>query len=116
MFYFSPANGPEVLMAASQLVLSVALGLGVIVSAFLAWKGISGARYALAMLIVIHYGLVAYLNYQMAIWDIAEAGDTIVPWGRAIRSIVTAAIIAWYLLFSRGATEFFEKKPLAEPA
>jgi hypothetical protein len=107
-FYFGPARGYE-LVGPVTLVFSVCLGGGVIVSAIGTWLGYSWARYALAVLVVIHYGFVAYQNYQLAAVGVAVRESIALPWGRVIRSIITAAIIAGYLLISKAARKFCDR-------
>ena len=111
LFYFGPARGSE-LVAPWQLVLSLALGVGIILSAIGAWRGNSKARYVLTVLVVIHYGLLAYQNYNLAVAGVQVRGSTAITWGRAIRSPITAAIIAGYLIFSSRAQEFFNNQKL----
>jgi hypothetical protein len=109
-FYFGPANGAE-LMSSFQLALSLALSIGIIGSAVGTWRGSSGARYTLAALVVIYCALLAYQNYQLAAAGVQIRGSTLIPWGRVVREIITAAVIAGYLLLSRSAQDFFKERP-----
>ena len=114
-FYFGPAKGSEI-MSGLQLLMSVVLGVGIITSAVGTWRGCPWARYALVVLIAIHYALLTYQNYQMASAGIAVRGSTAIPWVRAIRSVITATIIVGYLLLSGRAKEFIQQRDrAAEP-
>jgi hypothetical protein len=106
LFYFGPAKGAEII-SVTQFAISAALSASIIVSAVAAWRGISIARYALVVLVLIHYGMITYQNYNMAIAGVEVRGSSAIPWVRAIRSPITGIIIAWYLLFSRRARAFF---------
>lgn len=108
-FYFGPANGSEI-MSGFQLALSLALGGGIIASAIGAWSGVSLARYMLAALVVIHYVLVAYQNYQLVTAGVEIRGSTSILWARAGRSVITAAVLAGYLLLSSSTREYFRQK------
>jgi hypothetical protein len=94
------------LISVWQFVLSGALSVSIGVAALLTWHGNSTARYALAILVLIHYGLITYQNYNMAVTGVEVRGSSAILWGRIIRSPITAAIIAGYLLFSRNASSF----------
>ena len=110
LFYFGPAKGSEA-MNGFQLLLSLALAVGIITSAIATWRGVPKARYFLVALVFVHYALLAYQNYQMAAAGIEVRGSTAILWARVIRSIVTASVIAAYLLLSRTAKEFFRQRP-----
>jgi len=112
-FCFGPANGYEIVGPIAVL-LSVCLGVGVILAAIGTWTGNGTARYALAALVLIHYGLVAYQNYQLVAAGIEVRGSAALPFGRVVRSILTASLIAGYLLVSRGARSFSNRR--SEPA
>jgi hypothetical protein len=112
LFYFGPAKGWE-LIAVWQFLLSGALSAGIIVSALLAWRGSSAARYALAVLVLIHYGLITYQNFNMAIEGLEVRGSSAALWGRVIRSPITAIVIAGYLLFSPRANSFFRSRSIS---
>jgi hypothetical protein len=104
-FYFGPAKGYE-FVGPIALLLSLFLGSGVMVAAIGTWLGYSWARYALAALVVIHYGFLAYQNYQLAQAGADVRGTSALPWARIIRSIVTAAMIAGYLPLSKAAWKY----------
>jgi hypothetical protein len=110
LFCFGPAAGYE-MVGPIRLLLSISLGTGVIVAAIGTWMGNSRARSALAVLVVIHYALIAYQNYQLAVSGVEVRGSVALPWGRVVRSIITASIIAGYLLFSKAARKFFDGQP-----
>ena len=92
-----------------ELAFAALLGLGIIAAAIGTWRGSSTSRYLLVLLVVIHYGLVAYQNYRLADAEMVGAG---LP--RAMGRIITAAMIAAYLLFSKKANAFFgqSRRPL----
>jgi hypothetical protein len=106
LFYFGPADGAE-LISVTQFTLFGTLSASIIVSAVAAWHGISVARYAMAVLVLIHYGLITYQNYNMAIAGVEVRSSSAILGGRVIRSAIAAIIIAWYLLFSWRARAFF---------
>jgi hypothetical protein len=107
LFYFAVPGGQ--IMGIARLVLGVALGVGVIAAAIGTFRGNSMARYVLAALVVIHYGLLAYNNFELAQEGVEVSGGTTRLIGRAVRSIITAAIIAGYLTLSRKARGFFQQ-------
>lgn len=108
-FYFGPAKG-STMVGGLQLALSLALGLGVIFSAIGARNGSRSARNLLIVLIIVHYGLVAYQNYQLASAGVEIRGSSMIPVGRFVRSIVTPVLISGYLLLSRRAQEFYRQE------
>jgi hypothetical protein len=109
LFSFGPANGYDII-GPVPLILSLLLGTGIIIAAVGTWMGNSLARYALAALVTIHYVLVAYQNYQLAISGIEVRGSVALPWGRVIRSVIIAAVIAGYLLMSKRARAFTARR------
>jgi RsiW-degrading membrane proteinase PrsW (M82 family) len=108
-FYFGPAGGSEV-MSGTRLALSLALAVGIVAFAVGAWRGVPQARYALVALVVLHYGLLAYQNYQMAAAGVGVRGSTATPWARVVRSAITTAVIAGYLLLNKNAQAFFRQR------
>jgi hypothetical protein len=104
--YFGPAKGQGI-MSGTGLAISLTIGLAIIGSAIAAWLGHGWARYALIALAVIHYGLLAYNNYNIATSDIVPEGKLPLVWARVVRSLVTMTLVVLYLLLSRSAREFF---------
>lgn len=98
-------------MSIGQLTFAVALALGVIVSAVLTLRGRRAGQLGLVVLFVVHYGGVAYQNYQLAIAGVEIRGDASILSVRVGRSLVTATIITGYLLLSPKAHAFFSGAP-----
>lgn len=86
---------------------SVLLGFGVLVSSVMAWRGLRWARYALVAFAALHYLGVAYNNYVIASSGMAPEGKEALMWGRVVRSLLTASIVAWYFLLNQKVQEFY---------
>jgi hypothetical protein len=107
---FGPGNLPFV-VSGLDLAIAALLGMCITASAIGAWRGSSTSRYILVLLVVIHYGLMAYKNYVLADAEMIGGG---LP--RVIGRILTGTIIATYLLFGKKANAFFrQNRQAAEP-
>jgi hypothetical protein len=104
--YFGPARDQGI-MSAFGLVISLTIGLAIIGSAIAAWLGHAWARYALIALAVVHYGLLAYNNYNIATSGIAPDNKLPMVWARMVRSLITMTVVVLYLLLSSRARDFF---------
>ncbi|MGV3774021.1 MAG: hypothetical protein ACO1QB_14055 [Verrucomicrobiales bacterium] len=105
--YFGPARD-QVIISGMGLAISLTIGLAIIWSAIAAWLGHGWARYALIALAIIHYGLLAYNNYNIATSGIVPDDKLARVWARVFRSLITMTIVALYLLLSRSAKDFFK--------
>ncbi len=76
-------------------------------AAYAAWLGYGWARYALVVLVVLHYGLIAYNNYRIATGDFLPESRLPMVWARFAKSLITMTIMVLYLLLSRRARDFF---------
>jgi hypothetical protein len=104
--YFGPARDQGI-MSDTGMAITLTLGLAIIGSAVFAWLGHGWARYALIALAVIHYGLLAYNNYNIATSDIVPEAKLPQVWARVVRSLITMTVVVMYLLLSRSARDFF---------
>ena len=109
VLYFGPGDG-DGFLSGPQFGFALLLALGVISLSIATWRGRSIARYGLVVFVVIHYALIAYQNYQLAAAGVEIRGGNSLFWARVIRSVVTACVIAAYLLLSRKANDFFSRK------
>lgn len=98
------------MMGVPNLFLGIALGVAIVLAAIGTFLGNSAARYVLVALVMVHYGLVAYNNFAMASQGVEVRGGSAMLIGRGLRSIITAAVIAAYLVFSRKANAFFSQR------
>jgi hypothetical protein len=96
----------DVALTGWQIASAALLGVGIIVSSVRTWRGISSARYALVVLVILHYGMVAWQNYQLGGGGAVDYGTL-----RAVSRATTGVVIALYLLFSRKANAFFYQDP-----
>jgi len=106
--HFGPAAAVE-LMSTQQLAISAVLGAGIIVSAVAAWRGQPRGRVALIALAAVHYGLIAYNNYNLATDEDTPAAKRPQLWARVVRSIGTVAIVGAYLTLNRNARAFYSR-------
>jgi hypothetical protein len=85
---------------------SILLWIGVVVSAFLAWRGNNIGRFAFIILVALHHGGIARNN----IWGLQEGivlpDQQYLTYGRIIRSVFWIIIIPWYFL-SKNARAFY---------
>lgn len=105
--YFGPARDQGIL-SGMGLAISLTIGLGMMVSAVAAWLGHGWARYALILMAFLHYGLLAYNNYTIAMSDFVPESKLPLVWGRVARSLITMTVVALYLLLNRSARDFFK--------
>ena len=96
-----------------QLLFSVLVALGVIISAIGAWFGNKLAKDLLIVFGLIHYLLLAYQNGYVAIREIMPADRLTLTWGRSIRSLVYAGIIIWYFRLSKRTDLFYEQRQIS---
>ena len=89
------------------LLLGIALGAAVVLAAVGTFLGNSTSRYVLVALVAAHYGIVAYNCVIMASQGVETRGGNSMLIGRAIRSLVIAAVVAGLLVFSKRANAFF---------
>jgi hypothetical protein len=100
-------------MTAWVLTLSVGLGIAIISTSILAWRGNNVARYLLLALAVIHYAMLAYNNFMLA--SSGAMPEELAPrtWGRAFRSIFWIAILVWYFGISHRPRAFYHRSKIA---
>ena len=96
-----------------QLIFSVLVALGVIISAISAWAGIKRAKNFLVVFSLIHYLLLAYQNGLIAYRELVPTDRLALTWGRSIRSIVYSVIIIWYFYISKKTDKFYEQKRIS---
>ena len=105
-FYFGPARGSDII-SIPRLFLGIALAISVIVFAIGTWRPVKKARWFLAAAVTIHYMLLAYQNYDLSIAEALPLSHTAAFYlERSIRSVVTAFVIAGYLVFSTSSRRF----------
>jgi hypothetical protein len=79
-----------------NILLSLPLSIGIIISAIGAWQGKENARKSLLVLVTLHYVLIAINNYLLInsgqVSDVAQTQ----LWGRVIRGLLYPAIYIWY--------------------
>ena len=112
--YFGHIAAAE-LVSTNQLIFSLVLGIGIIVSAVAAWAGKRWGRIAFIVLSFSYYGIIAYNNYQLAVAP--DMPPAIVPrlWGRIANSIATIVAIGAYLMLNRNARRFYAKEATVPP-
>ena len=93
--------------------LSVTLGAAIIVAAIAAWRGSNTGRYALLSLSVVHYGLVAWNNFNFATSQDLPVNSA-QAWARVVRSLITIGILVWYFALS-SRPEVFYRRDRAAP-
>jgi hypothetical protein len=106
VLYFGPAQGHKSI-SVTILCLSLILAASIILFAVGTWRPVRNARWYLAVSVTIHYFMLAYQNYNLSI-----AKDLLLPHaaefylGRAIRSAMTALVLAGYLSFAKTVRQF----------
>lgn len=88
-----------------DILLSLPVTVGVIVSAIGAWKGNEKARKSLLVFVTLHYALIALNNYWLVSSGEVPAEEQARLWGRVLRGFLYPAIYIWY--FNKQTTKEF---------
>ncbi|MEN4013740.1 MAG: hypothetical protein AB1453_00455 [Chloroflexota bacterium] len=105
---FSRLNVP-----AADLLLALALVIGVIVSGIGAWQGNDRARIVFLIFVSANYLLGGLNNFLLIESGQAPADQHAQLWGRVLRGLIYPAIFIWY--FTRKSTLHFYKKGTSAP-
>jgi hypothetical protein len=104
LLYFGAAEGWRT-RGWSYLVLGTALGMGIVIASIGSFLGNSTARYALVAFVAVDYGLSVFI--ALAALGSGGRGDPAILIPRIVCLIVTAGVIAGYLVLSKNANAFF---------
>jgi hypothetical protein len=88
-----------------DVLLSLPVSIGVIISAVGAWKGSEKARKSLLIFVTLHYVLVALNNYWVINSGLIPVEEHARHWGRVLRGFIYPALYLWY--FNKYTTKQF---------
>ena len=89
-----------------DLIFPMVLGIVVVITAILTWKGNNKARIVFLVAITIHYCFIMYQNYQLASSGLLESSVVTRIWARVFRGVFWIVISWWYFTSNR-AKPFF---------